>query len=108
MSAFDDPLFLAEEFLGKVRVFPLPDVVLFPHVMQPLRIFEPRYRELLEDALAGDGLIAVAALAPGWEKTTRGGRCSTRSPASGGSPPTAGCPTAPTTCCCWDCGGCGC
>jgi ATP-dependent Lon protease len=68
MSAFDDPLFLPEEFLGKVRLFPLPNLVLFPHVMQPLRIFEPRYRELLEDALAGDGLIAMAALTPGWEK----------------------------------------
>jgi uncharacterized protein len=72
MSAFDDPLFLPEEFLGKVRVFPLPNLVLFPHVMQPLRIFEQRYRELLEDALVGDGLIAMAALAPGWEKDYEG------------------------------------
>ncbi len=72
MSAFDDPLFLPEEFLGKVRLFPLPNLVLFPHVMQPLRIFEPQYRELLEDALAGDGLITMAALAPGWEKDYEG------------------------------------
>ncbi len=72
MSAFDESLFLPGEFLGKVRVFPLPDVVLFPHVMQPLRIVEARYRELLEDALSGDGLIAVAALAPGWEKDNAG------------------------------------
>jgi uncharacterized protein len=72
MSAFDDPLFLPGEFLGKVRVFPLPNLILFPHVMQPLRIFEARYRALLEDALAGDGLIAMAALAPGWEKDYEG------------------------------------
>jgi Lon protease-like protein len=72
MSAFDDPLFLSEEFMGKVRLFPLPNLVLFPHVMQPLHIFEPRYRELLEDALAGDGLIAMAALAPGWERDYEG------------------------------------
>jgi uncharacterized protein len=72
MSAFDDPLFLPEEFLGTVRLFPLPNLVLFPHVMQPLRIFEPRYQELLEDALAGDGLIAMAALAPGWERDYEG------------------------------------
>ncbi len=72
MSAFDDPLFLPEEFLGKVRLFPLPNLVLFPHVMQPLRVFEPRYKDLLEDALAGDGLIAMAALAPGWEKDYEG------------------------------------
>jgi uncharacterized protein len=72
MSAFDDPLFLSEEFMGKVRLFPLPNLVLFPHVMQPLHVFEPRYRDLLEDALAGDGLIAMAALAPGWEKDYEG------------------------------------
>ena len=72
MSAFDDPLFLPEEFLGKVRLFPLPNLVLFPHVMQPLRIFEPRYKDLLEDALAGDGLIGMAALAPGWERDYEG------------------------------------
>src|SRR5690606_38213144 len=50
-----------------VRLFPLPNLVLFPHVMQPLHIFEPRYRALLEEALSGDGLIAMAVLAPGWE-----------------------------------------
>lgn len=72
MSAFDDSLFLPGEFLGKVRVFPLPNLVLFPHVMQPLHVFEPRYRALLEDALAGDGLIAMAALAPGWERDYEG------------------------------------
>jgi Lon protease-like protein len=35
--------------------------------MQPLHIFEERYREMLEDALAGDKLIAMAVLEPGWE-----------------------------------------
>jgi uncharacterized protein len=72
MSAFDDPLFCSEEFAGKVRLFPLPNLVLFPHVMQPLHVFEPRYRDLLENALAGDGLIAMAALAPGWERNYEG------------------------------------
>ena len=54
-------------FTGVVRLFPLPDLVMFPHVMQPLHIFEPRYREMLNDALDGDGLIAMSMLAPGWE-----------------------------------------
>jgi Lon protease-like protein len=40
--------------------------------MQPLHIFEPRYRALLEESLAGDGLIAMAILAPGWEKNYEG------------------------------------
>ncbi len=54
-------------FSGLARLFPLPNLVLYPHVMQPLHIFEERYREMLEDALAGDKLIATCMLAPGWE-----------------------------------------
>jgi hypothetical protein len=50
-----------------VPVFPLPDVVLFPHALLPLHIFEPRYRSLVEDALRSDRLIAMALLKPGWE-----------------------------------------
>ncbi len=64
---FNESPFELPEFKGKVRLFPLPNLVLFPHVMQPLHIFEPRYRALLEEALASDGLIAMAVLAPGWE-----------------------------------------
>jgi uncharacterized protein len=72
MAAFDDVSLPLEHFSGKVRVFPLPNLVLFPHVMQPLHIFEPRYRRLLEDALSGDRLIAMAALTPGWERNYEG------------------------------------
>ncbi|MCA9133521.1 MAG: LON peptidase substrate-binding domain-containing protein [Planctomycetales bacterium] len=43
-------------------------MVLFPHVVQPLHIFEPRYCEMLADSLAGDRLLAMALLEPGWEK----------------------------------------
>ena len=32
-------------------LFPLPNVVLFPNVFLPLHIFEPRYREMVADAL---------------------------------------------------------
>ena len=72
MSAFDDNSVALKGFSGKARLFPLPNLVLFPHVMQPLHVFEPRYRELIEDALAGDGLIAMAGLTPGWEKNYEG------------------------------------
>jgi Lon protease-like protein len=68
MSSFEDLSLSAESFSGTVRLFPLPNLVLFPHVMQPLHVFEPRYRELLEDALSDDRLIAMALLAPGWER----------------------------------------
>jgi Lon protease-like protein len=69
---FDESPFVLHDFKGKVRLFPLPNLVLFPHVMQPLHIFEPRYRALLEEALSGDGLIAMAILAPGWESDYEG------------------------------------
>jgi Lon protease-like protein len=62
-----DVCFDAETFCGVARLFPLPNLVLYPHVMQPLHIFEERYREMLEDALADDRLIAMALLEPGWE-----------------------------------------
>jgi len=42
-------------------------VVLFPNVFLPLHIFEPRYREMVADALDGDRLIGMVLLRPGWE-----------------------------------------
>lgn len=63
---------LPENFSGTVRLFPLGDLVLFPHVVQPLRIFEPRYIEMMEEAVAGDQLIAMAVLQPGWEADYEG------------------------------------
>jgi len=53
---------------GTVPVFPLPGLVLFPHAAVPLHIFEPRYRVMIEQALEGDRLIAMALLKPGWEQ----------------------------------------
>ena len=50
-----------------VPIFPLPNAVLFPSVFLPLHIFEPRYRQLVKDALAGDRLIGMVLLRPGWE-----------------------------------------
>jgi Lon protease-like protein len=61
-----DPTGLGD-FGGTARLFPLPNLVLFPAVVQPLHIFEPRYRRLMADALAGDRLMALALLRPGWE-----------------------------------------
>ena len=60
--------FSPDDFGGIVRLFPLPNLVLFPHVAQPLHVFEPRYRQLMADALADDRLIAIALLRPGWEQ----------------------------------------
>jgi Lon protease-like protein len=51
----------------KIPIFPLPNVVLFPNVSLPLHIFEPRYREMVSDALDGDRMIGMVLLRPGWE-----------------------------------------
>lgn len=67
-----DLSFSADDFCGIARLFPLPNLVMFPHVLQPLHIFEPRYRAMLEEALDGDRLIAMAVLAPGWEADYEG------------------------------------
>jgi Lon protease-like protein len=63
----EDLTFDATRFRGKVRLFPLPDLVMFPHVMQPVHIYESRYCEMLNAALDSDGLITMSMLAPGWE-----------------------------------------
>jgi Lon protease-like protein len=55
-----------------VPVFPLPNVVLFPHAMVPLHVFELRYRTMVRDALSGERLIALALLKPGWERDYHG------------------------------------
>jgi Lon protease-like protein len=62
-----DELSPLAHFAGTARLFPLPNLVLFPHVMQPLHVFEPRYRQMTADALAGDRLITLVLLRPGWE-----------------------------------------
>lgn len=46
-------------FFDALPVFPLSGTVLFPNTVLPLHIFEPRYRDMVTDALAGDRLIAV-------------------------------------------------
>ena len=47
-------------------MFPLPGVTLFPGIVLPRHVYEERYRALVDDALDGDGLVAMAVLKPGW------------------------------------------
>ena len=63
-----NPLEKAQAAAGRLKVFPLPSVVLFPGAALPLHIFEPRYKTMVQDALAGDGVFAMAQLALGWEQ----------------------------------------
>ena len=55
-----------------IPIFPLPNVVLFPNVFLPLHIFEPRYRQMVDDALKGDRIIGMVLLRPGWEADYEG------------------------------------
>lgn len=43
----------------RVPIFPLPGAILFPRSQLPLHIFEPRYREMVRDAIEGAGRIAM-------------------------------------------------
>ncbi len=65
MHHLDDVTKLPDDFDGRVRLFPLPELVVFPHSMQPLHIFEPRYCEMLAESLESDKLIAMATLTGG-------------------------------------------
>lgn len=47
-----------------IPIFPL-DLVLFPRQELPLKIFEPRYKQLVEDCTLGDGLFGVCLTGPG-------------------------------------------
>jgi Lon protease-like protein len=55
-----------------IPIFPLPNVVLFPNVFLPLHIFEPRYRQMIAESLAGDRIIGMVLLRPGYESSYEG------------------------------------
>lgn len=49
--------------VSELPLFPL-SIVLFPGVPLPLHIFEPRYRQMLEDIQAGDSLFGLSYFDP--------------------------------------------
>jgi Lon protease-like protein len=61
-----------DEALASLPIFPLPNCVLLPGGLLPLHVFEPRYRELTRDCLAGNQLMGIARLRPGYEQTYYG------------------------------------
>jgi hypothetical protein len=50
-------------------MFPLPGVFLYPNAVLPLHIFEPRYRQMIDDVLDGPGRIVLATIPPGEVET---------------------------------------
>ncbi len=57
-----DPATL-DRALQRLPLFPLPDVVLLPHALLGLHVFEERYRALVRDILTGARLLAVGLFA---------------------------------------------
>jgi hypothetical protein len=50
------------EALGRLPMFPLPGIVLFPHALLPLHIFEERYKQMARDVLSSHRHLAMAML----------------------------------------------
>ena len=59
-----DPPDANDETAEVLPLFPLSNVVLFPRVKTPLHLFEPRYRQLARDVLAGERRIVMAVVRP--------------------------------------------
>ena len=53
------------ELPSEVPVMTLPSATLFPQALLPLYIFEPRYRRMLKDMLAGSRMFSMAMQKPG-------------------------------------------
>jgi Lon protease-like protein len=57
--------------MARLPLFPLP-VVLFPGALLPLHIFEPRYRQLLADCIAGNHRFGLLPPGPGGQPPAPG------------------------------------
>ncbi|HKD68125.1 MAG TPA: LON peptidase substrate-binding domain-containing protein [Candidatus Binataceae bacterium] len=51
-----------------IPLFPLPNLVLFPHTDVPLHIFEPRYRQMIADVAEGERIVGMTLLKDDWER----------------------------------------
>jgi Lon protease-like protein len=59
-----DEIQLSAEDLPKViSVFPLDGALLLPHASRPLNIFEPRYLNMIDDAMAAERIIGMVQTA---------------------------------------------
>jgi len=54
----------------EIPVMTLPNATLFPQALLPLYIFEPRYRQMLADALHSNRMFSVAMQKPGSGRET--------------------------------------
>ena len=54
----------AMDEIESLPIFPLADVVLLPEISVPLTLFEPRYRQMIRDVLAGAHQIGMVTVRP--------------------------------------------
>ena len=59
---------IPDQVLSELPLFPLPNTVLFPGMMLPLQVFEPRYLDLMNHCLADHRIFAVPLLKSGYEE----------------------------------------
>lgn len=50
---------MSRKLVVRMPIFPLPGAILFPRTELPLHIFEPRYRDMVRDAIDGGGQIGM-------------------------------------------------
>ena len=55
----DEKEFLVSDLPKSLAIFPLPGAVLLPGGQLPLNIFEPRYLDMVRDAMAGSKMIGM-------------------------------------------------
>jgi Lon protease-like protein len=55
----------ADDLPQVIPVFPLDGALLLPHASRPLNIFEPRYLNMIDDAMAAERIIGMVQTAPG-------------------------------------------
>jgi len=63
-----DDVDLEPDVLAALPIFPLPNIVLLPGIVLPLNVFEPRYLDLVDHALANGRHVGVPLLRPGYEQ----------------------------------------
>ena len=50
---------IKKDIPNEISIFPLANAVFFPNTVLPLNIFEPRYKKMIEDALASNKIIGM-------------------------------------------------
>ena len=58
-------MFAARDLPQVVPVFPLSGAILLPHASRPFNIFEPRYLNMIDDAMAAERIVGLVQPAPG-------------------------------------------